>query len=65
MGSIDPNNPSPGGDGSNGTNGSDGQDGGAGGDAPSIQVQVAFRSGAHPLLQVRVSAAGRKDRFYL
>ena len=66
MGSIDPNNPSPGGDGSNGTNGSDGQDGGAGGDAPSIQVRVTLRSGSpSSLLQVRVFAAGRKDRFYL
>jgi hypothetical protein len=64
MGSIDPNNPSPGGNGSNGTDGSNGQDGGTGGDAPPVQIRVALRSGAHPLLQVRVSAAG-KQLFYL
>ena len=64
MGSIDPNNPSPGGNGSDGTNGSDGHDGGPGGDAPPVDVRVALRSGSHPLLQVRVSAAGR-EKFYL
>ena len=64
MGSMDPNNPSPGGNGSNGSNGSDGQDGGIGGDAPPVDIRVALRDGAHPLLQVSVSAAG-KQRFYL
>ena len=64
MGSIDPNNPSPGGNGTNGSDGSNGQDGGNGGDAPSVQIRVALRSGAHPLLQVSVSAAG-KQRLYL
>ena len=64
MGSSDPNNPSPGGNGSNGTDGSNGQDGGNGGDAPPVQIRVALRSGAHPLLQVSVSAAG-KQRLYL
>jgi hypothetical protein len=64
MGSIDPNNPSPGGNGSNGTDGSSGQDGGNGGDAPPVVIRVALRSGARPLLQVSVSAAG-KQRFYL
>lgn len=65
MGSLDPDNPSPGGDGSSGTNGSDGQDGGPGGDGPPVQVRVTLRSGSHPLLQVSVSAAGHKERFYL
>src|SRR3984957_14002073 len=64
MGSSDPNNPSPGGNGSNGTDGSNGQDGGNGGDAPPVEIRVALRSGAHPLLQVSVSAAG-KQRLYL
>jgi hypothetical protein len=64
MGSMDPNNPAPGGDGSNGTDGSNGQDGGNGGDAPAVQVRVTLRPGAHPLLQVSVSAAG-KQRLYL
>ena len=63
-GSMDPNNPSPGGDGSNGSDGSNGQDGGAGGDAPPVQIRVAFRSGSHPLLQMSVSAAG-KEKLYL
>ncbi|MGH7866333.1 MAG: hypothetical protein ACREP9_01585, partial [Candidatus Dormibacteraceae bacterium] len=64
MGSIDPNNPSPGGDGGNGTDGSNGQDGGNGGDAPPVQLRVALRAGTHPLLQVSVSAAGKR-RLYL
>jgi hypothetical protein len=64
MGSMDPNNPSPGGNGSNGTDGSNGQDGGNGGDAPPVQIRVALRSGAHPLLQVSVAANG-KQRLYL
>jgi hypothetical protein len=64
MGSTDPNNPSPGGNGSNGSDGSNGQDGGNGGDAPPVAIRVALRSGAHPLLQVSVSAAG-KQRLYL
>jgi len=63
MGSFDPNNPSPGGDGSDGSNGSDGQDGGPGGDAPSVLVNVAFRPGVRPLLQVSVTGGGRVDRF--
>lgn len=65
MGSIDPDNPSPGGNGSDGTNGTDGQDGGSGGDGPPVQVRVALRSGAHPLLQVGVSTGGHKELFYL
>ncbi|HLM81342.1 MAG TPA: hypothetical protein VK302_12030 [Terriglobales bacterium] len=64
MGSTDPNNPSPGGNGGNGTDGSNGQDGGPGRDAPPVQVRVALRSGAHPLLQVGVSAIG-KQKLYL
>jgi len=64
MGSTDPNNPSPGGNGGNGTDGSNGGDGGNGGDAPPVQVRIAFRPGAHPLLQMSVSAAG-KQRLYL
>jgi hypothetical protein len=64
MGSMDPNNPSPGGNGSNGTDGSNGGDGGPGGDAPPVEVRVTLRSGAHPLLQVSVSAAG-KQKLYL
>ena len=64
MGSTDPNNPSPGGNGGNGTDGSNGQDGGPGGDAPPVQVRIALRSGAHPLLQVGVSAIG-KQKLYL
>ncbi len=63
-GSTDPNNPSPGGNGGDGTNGSDGQDGDRGGDAPPVQVRVAFRAGDHPLLQVGVAAAGHQ-KFYL
>lgn len=63
-GSIDPNNPSPGGNGSNGTNGSDGEDGGPGGNAPPVQLMVALRSGDHPLLEVSVSALGKR-RLYL
>jgi hypothetical protein len=64
MGSTDPNNPSAGGDGGNGTDGSNGGDGGNGGDAPPVQVRVTLRSGAHPLLQMTVSAAG-KQKLYL
>src|SRR5208283_1476364 len=63
-GSTDPNNPSPGGNGGDGTNGSNGQDGDRGGDAPPVQVRVAFRAGDHPLLQVGVAAAGHQ-KFYL
>ena len=63
-GSMDPNSPSPGGNGTDGTSGSDGQDGSRGGDAPPVQVRIAFRSGSHPLLQVEVSAAGHQ-KFYL
>jgi hypothetical protein len=64
MGSTDPNNPSAGGDGGNGTDGSNGGDGGNGGNAPPVQIRVALRPGAHPLLQAAVSAAG-KQRLYL
>jgi hypothetical protein len=64
MGSMDPNNPSPGGNGTNGTDGGNGWDGGNGGDAPPVQIRVALRAGAHPLLQLSVSAGG-KERFYL
>jgi hypothetical protein len=64
MGSTDPNNPSAGGNGTNGSDGSNGQDGGAGGNAPPVQVRVAFRAGSHPLLQVSVSAVS-KQKFYL
>ena len=63
-GSIDPNNPSPGGDGQDGTAGSNGWDGGNGGDAPPVQVRIALRAGTHPLLQVGVMAGG-KQRLYL
>ena len=63
MGSIDPNNPSAGGDGGNGADGSNGSDGGPGGDAPPVQVQVAFRTGSHPLLQIGVSAAGKRKLY--
>jgi hypothetical protein len=62
-GSIDPNNPSAGGDGGNGTDGSNGSDGGPGGDAPPVQVQVAFRAGSHALLQIGVSAAGKRKLY--
>jgi hypothetical protein len=65
MGSLDPNNPSAGGNGGDGTNGTNGSDGEPGGDAPSVQVQVTLRPGAHPLLQVGVTAKGRKEHFYL
>ena len=64
MGSTDPNNPSPGGNGGNGTDGSNGGDGGNGGNAPAVQVRVTLRAGAHPLLQMSVTAAG-KQRLYL
>ena len=60
MGSIDPNNPSPGGNGTDGTDGSDGHDGDRGGDAPPVDVRVAFQPGTPPLLQVSVSAAGKQ-----
>lgn len=64
MGSTDPNNPSPGGNGSNGTDGSNGEDGGTGGDAPPVQVLLTVKTEAHLLLQVSVSAAGKR-RLYL
>jgi hypothetical protein len=63
-GSTDPNNPSPGGNGGNGTDGSNGGDGGNGGNAPPVEVRVTLRAGAHPLLQMSVTAAG-KQRLYL
>jgi len=63
-GSMDPNNPSPGGNGTDGSDGSNGGDGSRGGDAPPVQVRVACRAGAHPLLQVSVAASG-KTKFYL
>jgi hypothetical protein len=62
-GSTDPNNPSPGGNGSNGSSGSDGSSGGPGEDAPALEVRVALRAGSQPLLQVRVSGAGRREYF--
>lgn len=64
-GSIDPNNPSPGGDGTNGTNGDDGKDGGPGGNAPPVEVRVALQPGSDPLLQVSVSAAGRRKLYLI
>jgi hypothetical protein len=63
-GSLDPNNPSAGGNGSDGGNGTDGSSGGPGGDASPVQIQIALRTGSHPLLQASVSAAGHK-RLYL
>ena len=63
MGSTDPNNPSAGGDGGNGSDGSNGSDGGPGGNAPPVQVLVAFRAGSHPLLQISVSAAGKRKLY--
>lgn len=63
MGSNDPNSPSAGGDGGNGTDGSNGSDGGPRGNAPPVQVQVAFRAGSHPLLQIGVSAAGKRKLY--
>jgi hypothetical protein len=64
-GSLDPNSPSPGGNGGDGSSGSNGGDGGNGGDASPVQVQVALQPGAHPLLQIGVTAQGRKQTFYL
>jgi hypothetical protein len=64
MGSTDPNNPSPGGNGGNGTDGSNGGDGGPGGNAPPVQVQMTLQAGAQLLVQVEVSASGKK-RYYL
>ena len=64
-GSTDPDNPSAGGDGGNGGNGGNGTDGGNGGDAPPVNVVITLRAGAHPLLQVGVTAPGHKERFYL
>lgn len=64
MGSIDPNSPSAGGDGGNGTDGADGGDGQPGEPGPGVQVWVALEAGAHPLLRVRASEAGR-DHFFL
>ena len=64
MGSTDPNNPSPGGNGSNGTDGSKGSDGGNGGDAPPVQILLTIKTEGHQLLQVSVSAAGKR-RLYL
>jgi hypothetical protein len=64
-GSNDPNNPSAGGNGSDGSDGSNGGDGDPGGDAPPVQVQATLRAGAHPLLQIAVTAPGRKEHFYL
>ncbi len=63
MGSFDPDNPSAGGDGGNGTNGSDGGDGSAGGPGPDVHVAIALVAGAHPLLHVRASAAGKDQDF--
>jgi hypothetical protein len=65
MGSMDPDNPSPGGNGGDGTSGTNGGDGGNGGDGPDVQVQVAVQAGAHPLLQIGVTAVGSKEMFFL
>lgn len=65
MGSIDPNNPSPGGDGSNGSNGSDGHDGDPGSNAPPVEVRVTLQPGSDPLLQVSVSASGRRKLYLI
>lgn len=62
-GSMDPNNPSPGGDGTDGSSGSDGSNGGPGEDALPVHVQIAFRQGPPPLLEVSVSNAERTERF--
>ena len=63
MGSVDPSNPSQGGDGGNGTDGSNGQDGSPGGDAPLVNIRVALQSGTQPLLQVSVSASGKRKLY--
>lgn len=65
MGSTDPDHPSAGGDGGSGTNGSDGSNGGDGSGGPLVEIRMAFRSGAHPLLQVSVSAEGRQKLYML
>lgn len=68
VGSCDPDNKSAGGDGGNGSDGTDGGNGGDGdngGDAAPVTVQVALRNGDHPLLEVRASAPGRRDRYFL
>jgi hypothetical protein len=65
MGSVDPNNPSAGGNGSDGGNGTDGSNGSAGGDAPSVQIWLTVQPGPQPLLQAGVLAAGTKERYYL
>jgi hypothetical protein len=62
-GSTDPDHPSAGGDGGDGGRGSDGQDGWHGESGPDLQIQVAFRSGLRPLLQVAISGAGRRELF--
>ena len=64
MGSTDPNNPSAGGDGGNG---SDGSNGGGMADraATRRRYRCWWRSGleAHPLLQISVSAAGKRKLY--
>jgi hypothetical protein len=65
MGSMDPNNPSAGGNGGNGSSGSDGSDGSNGGDGPDVQVRVALRAGAHPLLEAEVTLGGSAGRYFL
>jgi hypothetical protein len=64
-GSIDPDHPSAGGNGSDGGNGTDGGNGGNGGDAPPMQVRVALKQTSSPLLQIEVSAAGYRERYFL
>jgi hypothetical protein len=64
-GSMDPEHPSAGGNGSNGGNGGDGQNGWPGGDAPDVEIQVAFRPGPHPLLQSVVLVGRQKDFFLI
>ena len=63
MGSIVPTNPSPGGKGGDGSNGMDGENGGSGDDAPPVQVRIALRNQATPLLQVEVSARNQHKYF--
>ena len=63
-GSMDPDNPSAGGDGSDGTSGTDGGNGEDGGAGLPVQVRMTLTHGAHPLLQVSVSAKG-KESFFL
>ena len=49
--------------GGNGGRGGNGWNGGNGEDAPALSVQATLKPGARPLLQVAVTAAGRRERF--